>query len=91
MIKGSTVIMSEEYIDELQRHLAKWKKRFELETQVKERNKCEKEISMYEAKIDKALSYQDTIEEILHIDIPRLTAVKTVGGKTFPITHVQVI
>ena len=91
MIKGSTIIMSEEYISELERHRDKWQKRFELETHVKERAKCEKELRAYQDKIEKALEYQDTIDEIVHIDIPRLTAVKTISGVTLPITHVQVV
>lgn len=91
MIKGSTIIMSEEYISELERHRDKWKKRFELETHVKERTMYEKEMNAYQNKIDRALEYQDTIDEIVHIDIPRLTVVKTMSGMTLPISHVQVI
>lgn len=91
MIKGSTIIMSEAYIEELTRH----KNNFQAilaNTDIPDQQDILKErIRIFNQKIEEAMDFQDTVEEILNLDIPKMTVVKTVNGLVLPIANVKVL
>lgn len=91
MIKGSTVIFNEAYIDELTRLRDNCRNRLEMETFVKQRQKLEQELEMLERKLNIALDFQDVLEEVIHIDVPAITTVKTVSGMVLPLKNIDVI
>ena len=90
-ISGTTVIMSNEYIDELTRHRDNVQRKLNIETLMGERIRLEQELAVKQRKLDEALDFQDTVEEVLNVDCPRLTVVKTLSGMVLPLRHVQVI
>lgn len=91
MIKGSTVIMSDRYIDILSRYVENSQRKLNCETNEYSRKKLQKELEYYQIKLDKALEFQDVIEQVLNVDIPSLTAIKTVKGYVLPINNVKVV
>ena len=91
MIKGSTIIMSEAYIDELTRHKDNWTKKLNVETNPGIREKIQNKVTYLENKLEDALEFQDIVDEIINIDIPRITSVRTISGLVIPINNVQVL
>lgn len=91
MIKGSTVILNEEYINELTRHRDNWEKRYNSEVMLQPKNKALNQLNKFESKLQKALDFQDTVQEILHIDNPHMTVVRTVNDIVLPLSHVKII
>ena len=91
MIEGSTVIMSQEFIDELIRHRDICKKKLEHEFSIPARNELQKKYDHLEKSISNALDFQDTIVEIINVDIPRITAVRTATGLVLPIKNVKIL
>ena len=91
MIKGSTVIMSEDYIADLTRHRDTYKKLMENEPYFDAQAKYRTKYEMYEEKLNKALEFQDTIEEIINVEIPKISVVKTVTGLAIPLRNLQVL
>jgi hypothetical protein len=91
MIKGSTVIFNEAYIEELTRLRDNCQSKLEMETFFKERQKLEEQLNMYQTKLDKALDFQDVLDEVIHIDVPQITTVRTVSGVVLPLKNIKVI
>jgi hypothetical protein len=91
MKNGTTVIMNDEYISELTRHRDMYLKQVENEVLPDAYEKVLQKYKYFEAKLNEAIEFSDTVEEIVNLDIPRLTAVKTISGLVLPIKHVQII
>ena len=91
MIKGSTIIMNEEYINELTRHRDNWSKKLKVETNPGIREKIEDKVKYLNTRLEEALEFQDTIDEIINVDVPRITSVKTISGLVLPIKNIQVL
>ena len=91
MIKGSTVIFNEAYIEELTRLRDNCRNKLEMETFFKERQKLEEQLNMYQTKLDRALDFQDVLDEVIHIDIPQITTIRTISGYVLPLKNIKVI
>ena len=91
MIQGSTIIMSDKYIDILTRHVENSQRKLNCETNEHSKRKLQKELEYRQTKLDKALEFQDVIEQIINIDTPKIAAVKTVKGYVLPLNNVKVI
>ena len=91
MIKGSTVIMSSAYINEIDSYISLLQTKLSKETNERKKSELQSQIDSYTDKLEKALAFQDTIDEVLNIDMPRLTLVKTMRGTVIPIKNVQVL
>lgn len=91
MIKGSTVIMSSAYIDEIDSYISLLQTKLSKESNERKKSELQSQIDSYTDKLEKALAFQDTIDEVLNIDMPRLTLVKTMRGTVIPIKNVQVL
>ena len=91
MIKGSTIIMNDDYIDEVTRHRDIWEKKLKIETNPEIRNRIQDKVNYLNEKLEDALEFTDTVDEIINIDIPRLTSVKTITGLVLPIKNIQVV
>lgn len=91
MIKGTTVIFNDEYIDELTRHRDIAKKKFEVEDLPEHKSKAEKGLIAAEKRLDWAISFQDTIDHFVNLDVPSITGVVTVKGYELPAKHLQVV
>ena len=91
MIKGSTVIMSSAYIYEIDSYISLLQTKLSKETHERKKSELQSQVDIYTDKMEKALAFQDTIDEILNIDMPRLTLVKTMRGSVIPIKNVQVL
>ena len=91
MIKGSTVIFNEAYIEELTRLRDNCQSKLEMETFFKERQKLEEQLNIYQTKLDKALDFQDVLDEVIHIDVPQITTVRTISGVVLPLKNIKVI
>jgi DNA-binding transcriptional regulator GbsR (MarR family) len=91
MIKGSTVIMSSAYIDEIDSYISLLQTKLSKESNERKKSELQSQIDSYTDKLEKALAFQDTIDEVLNIDMPRLTLVKTMRGSVIPIKNVQVL
>ena len=91
MIEGSTVIMNEAYIAELTRHRDICKKKLDKETFPKIREELTERYNRYDNMLNQALDFQDTIVEVINIDIPKLTSIRTMSGLVLPLKNVQVL
>lgn len=91
MIEGSTVIMNEAYIAELTRHRDMCKKKLDKETFPKIREELAEKYTRYDNMLNQALDFQDTIVEVINIDIPKLTSIRTMSGLVLPLKNVQVL
>lgn len=91
MIKGSTIIMSDEFISELTRHKDICKKKLDIEMMPEAREELTRRYELLEEKLNQALEFQDVIDEVVNLDMPRLTAVKTINGLVLPIKNVQIL
>ena len=91
MINGTTVIMNDEYISEITRHRDMYKKKVENEVVPEVHEKLLQKLNYFENKLTQAIEFQDTVEEIVNLDIPRITAVKTLNGYVLPLKHVQIL
>ena len=80
MIQGSTIIFNDEYISEINRHINNTEQKLKCEVIPNERQKLEE-----------AMDFQDTVSELINVDIPRIAAVKTVSGIVLPLRNVQVL
>ena len=91
MIKGSTVIMSEEYIDELVRHKNIFEEKLKLEDIPDKKEVLKQRIEFFKNKINEAEEFQDTIEEVINYEIPSMALIKTVTGIVIPVSNVKVL
>lgn len=86
---GTKVIFNNEYIDELIRHRDIAKTRYYVETSVEAKEKAKQELDYWEDKLKWAEEFQDTIDEIKDMNIPKLTVVKTMSGHEYPAKYLQ--
>ena len=91
MQHGATVIFNEEYIDEIIRHRDIAKKKYEVENMPQAKAKAKEEWDAWENKLAWAEEFQDTIDKFVNVDIPKMTAIKTMGGYEYPAKYLQVI
>ena len=91
MIKGSTVIFNDEYISELQRHKDNTKKQLDNTIDSRAKAELEEKFNYFTKKLEYALDFQDTVEQVINVEIPKIATVRTVSGMTIPIRIVQVI
>lgn len=91
MIKGTTVIFNEEYIGELERHRDNAKKKFEVEDVPEFKQKAQKYLDACEKRLEWATEFRDTVDHFVHLDVPNITGVVTVGGYELPAKHLQVL
>ena len=91
MIEGSTVIFNEQYIEELTRHRDYHKKRFETEDNPYRKQEYQKSYENFENKLTEALDFQDTIQDVINIDVPRITVIRTINGVVLPLRNIKVI
>ena len=45
----------------------------------------------FENKLTEALDFQDTIQDIINIDVPRITTIRTINGVVLPLRNIKVI
>ena len=91
MIKGSTIIMNDDYISELTRHRDNWIKKAKVETNPHLREQLEQKAEYLNQKLESALEFQDTVDEIINVEVPRIMAIRTIGGLVIPAKNVQVV
>ena len=91
MKHGATVIFNQDYIDEVIRHRDIAQRKFDVETIPSKKNEAKAALDAWEAKLEDAECFQDVIQEIKHLDIPKMTAVRTMGGRELPVRMLQVI
>ena len=49
------------------------------------------ELDAWENKLAWAEEFQDTIDTLVNVEIPKITAIKTMGGYEYPAKYLQVI
>jgi hypothetical protein len=91
MINGSTIIMNDEYIEELTRHRNICEKNLKEEIVPAKQAKLEEKLNYWNNKINEAMEFQDVIDEVLNLDMPRLMVVKTISGLVLPLKHIQIV
>jgi len=91
MKQGTTVIFNQDYIDELIRHRDIAQKKYDVENIESQKLKAKQNLQMCEQRLEFAENFRDTIFEIKNMDIPHITAVKTMDGHEFPASVLQVI
>mgnify|MGYP003290131074 CR=1 FL=1 len=91
MVKGTTVIFNDEYVDEIIRHRDISKKKYENENMESIKAKHLKNYKAWEQKLDWALNFQDTVDSFINVEVPSITVCKTMGGLELPAKHLQVI
>lgn len=89
MIKGSTVIFNEKYIEELTRHRDICKHKFDIENMPSQKEKLQKELNAWNEKLDWALNFQDTVDFVHNMEIPKITVCKTITGLEIPAKNLQ--
>lgn len=91
MVKGSTVIFNEDYIDEVTRHRDNWQRKYDVENMPNQKEKNKKELERWEAKLEWSINFQDTVDFVQNMEVPAITVVKTLQGYEIPAKHLQVI
>lgn len=91
MINGSTIIMNDEYIEELTRHRDICEQNLKEEIVPAKQEKLEERLRYWENKINEAIEFRDVIDEVLNLDMPRLMVVKTISGLVLPLKHIQIL
>lgn len=91
MIKGSTIIYNDSYIDELTRHYNNVKEQFDLEDIPDIKEKLKTKMTFFSNKLDEAIEFQDTIDEIMNLEVPSLSIIKTISGRVIPLANVKVL
>ena len=91
MIKGTTVIFNEEYIDEIARHRDIAKRKYELEHMPNHKEKLKKEYESWENKLEWSLNFQDEVDFVQNMEVPKITVCKTLKGYEIPAKHLQTV
>ena len=78
MIPGNTIIYNDEYISELQRFKDITEQKLNHEISPDVRAKLEEAYKNICHKIDDALEFQEVVEELINVEVPRIAAVKTI-------------
>ena len=91
MIKGSTIIFNDEYISELKRHIDNARRQLDTTIDSKVRQELEEKVDYLSKKLEYALDFQDTVDQVINVEVPRITTVKTISGVTLPLRIVQII
>lgn len=91
MIKGSTVIFNEEYIDEITRHRDIAKRKYEVENMPNLKEKLRVEYNGWENKLEWALNFQDTVDFVQNMEIPKITVCKMLSGLEVPAKNLQAV
>ena len=91
MQHGSTVIFSNEYIEELTRHRDIAQRKYDVENMPNQKVKLKEELDAWENKLAWAEEFQDTIDSFVNVEVPKITAIKTMGGYEYPVKYLQVI
>ena len=91
MIKGSTIIMSEAYIEELTRHKENAFNLYEKEDIPNKKEDLKLKYENLCLKLEEALSFQDVIDEVVNLEIPSLAIAKTVSGLAIPLANITVL
>jgi len=91
MIKGSTVIFNEDYIDEITRHRDIAKRKFDTENMPNLKEKLRKEYENWENKLEWSLNFQDTVDFVQNLEIPKLTVCKMLSGLEIPAKNLQAV
>lgn len=91
MQHGSTVIFSNEYIEELTRHRDIAQRKYDVENMPNQKAKLKEELEAWENKLAWAEEFQDTIDSFVNVEVPKITAIKTMGGYEYPAKYLQVI
>ena len=91
MIKGSTIIFTDDYISELKRHRDNAKKQLDVEIDLDVKKELEKKFMYFHNKVEHALDFQDVVEEVINVEVPRITTIKTISGIVVPAKNVQVL
>ena len=91
MIKGSTIIFNDEYISELKRHIDNDRRQLDTTIYSKVRQELEEKVDYLSKKLEYALDFQDTVDQVINVEVPRITTVKTISGVTLPLRIVQII
>lgn len=91
MKHGATVIFNQDYIDEVIRHRDIAMRKFEVETIPSKKNEAKQVLDNWESKLEDAECFQDTIQEIKYMEVPKMTVIRTMGGRELPSRVLQVI
>lgn len=91
MIKGSTVIFNDEYISELQRHKDNARRQLENTIDSRARIALEEKFNYLSKKLEYALDFQDTVDQVINVEVPKITTVRTISGVTLPLRIIQII
>jgi hypothetical protein len=91
MLKGTTVIFNEEYIDEVVRHRDIAKRKYEQEHMPNNKERLQKEYEAWERKLEWSLNFQDSVDFVQNMEVPKITVCKTIGGLEIPAKHLQAV
>ena len=91
MVNGTTVIFNEDYIEEIERHRDIAKKKYDVENMPNQKEKNRKEYESWENKLEWALNFQDTVDFVQNMEVPKITVCKLMSGLEIPAKHLQVI
>lgn len=91
MINGSTVIFNEDYIDEITRHRDIAKRKYDVENMPNLKEKLKKEYEAWENKLEWSLNFQDTVDFVQNMEIPKITVCKTLSGLEIPAKNLQTV
>ena len=91
MIKGATIILSDEYINELTRHKDNLEQQILLEDIPDKKARIQSRFDIMSKKLDEALEFQDVVDEIVNLEIPNMAVVKTMTGLVLPLANIKVL
>lgn len=91
MIKGTTVIFNDEYIDEVTRLRDIAKRKYDVENVPSNKEKLLKEYTHWENKLEWAMNFQDTVDFIQNMEVPAITICKTITGLEIPAKNLQTV
>lgn len=90
-MQGTTVIFNEEFIQTIQRRLEIAEQKAATENMPNEKRLAMEAVESLRKKLDWALDFTDIICTIHNVEVPSITAVKTLQGYELPIKHLQII
>ena len=91
MIKGTTVIINDAYIDEVTRHRDIAKRKYEVENMPTQKEKLKTIYDNWENKLEWSLNFQDTVDFVQNMEVPQITVCKMVSGLEIPAKNLQTV
>ena len=90
-IEQSTVIFNNKYIEMISNKLDLAQLKYNIEDLPEHKENAKVLVDKLQEKLDWALGFRDTVVTYVNMEVPSITAVKTLGGYELPIQYVQII